>query len=267
MTINSIENNSSNTTTDNLKITDNTLSSVDKTIIAIAQEKSQESSPIITKAKPRLLNKIKYAAYLTGFITFLPLSIWVTIAYFIHKIFVGTNSLPTVVENKEFWLDVWEQIKSTDSLEPHAPIIGLNKEENDLFHTVKHYIETPEQFCEFLKGAHLCFDDGGKCYQTLCNETNKHTRISSHKSSNQQYSIRGDIVKEALFGTIIIDGKTCSWIQLEKDPANKNPICLADHFISYMKHLRTGKNIGPYGTSAHTDAQPLLLSEQLAVVS
>ncbi|MDR3624602.1 MAG: hypothetical protein P4L16_05635 [Chlamydiales bacterium] len=233
-------------------------SPLNKTISLVANHTLSNATTISTTAKPQLRNRVKFAAYLTAFVTLLPLTLWATIAYAVYKITIKAKSLPNVEKAKAFWVDIWKQTQAPNKNQKLSNL-GLTHSEQVLIQIISTYTNTPELFCEFLKGAYLHFADDGQCYETLARETNKHKRFSSHKSLSQQYAIRGHFVKEALFGTIKCGNRVHSWIQLERVPLSIRPAHFAGHFIHYMEHLQSGLNIGPYGTSVHTDNQPLLL--------
>lgn len=72
---------------------------------------------------------------------------------------------------------------------------------------------------EMLKGGHIKFADDGSFYNELVElyKPNLNKRISSHSSAEQQYSISGPVIKEALFGVAVDkDGKKTTWMQFER---------------------------------------------------
>lgn len=115
---------------------------------------------------------------------------------------------------------------------------------------------------EMLKGGHLKFKDEGSFYRELVTRFNNnlHKRTSSHNSCEQQYSFSGPVVKEVLFGVSVDkDGNQTTWIQFEKHNT-RNIINLILHLWDYLVHKFTGKNVGPFGLSDHTEDNPLVLS-------
>lgn len=99
-------------------------------------------------------------------------------------------------------------------------------------------------------------------------------RISSHSSINQQYAVSGPVVKEALFGTCLVEpynskSPKCSWIQLESSPLGgfkefrSAPISFLMnailHMLNYFDYKITKRNIGPHGKSIYTEANPLTI--------
>lgn len=121
---------------------------------------------------------------------------------------------------------------------------------------------TAEALEEILKGGHIKFEDDGLFYNELIEEfnTNLRPRFSSHKSSQQQFSLSGPVIKEVLFGvTKDEQGKETTWMQFENNNT-KTLISLILHLFDYIMHKLTGKNIGPYGTSNFTEKNPFIIS-------
>ncbi|PJD92751.1 MAG: hypothetical protein CK424_03995 [Legionella sp.] len=114
---------------------------------------------------------------------------------------------------------------------------------------------------EMLKGGHIQFEDDGAFYEELLLNFKEHlqTRSSSHQSCKQQYSFSGPVVKELLMGVSNKNGRKTTWIQLEKNNT-KTIIDFILHIIDYLQYKLTGKNIGPYGSSKHTDQNPLIIA-------
>jgi hypothetical protein len=122
---------------------------------------------------------------------------------------------------------------------------------------------TQEVLQEILNGGHLNLEDGGKFYDELVNTFNSSIskRVSSHHSIAQQYSLSYPIAKEVLFGiTENSEGKKVTWMQFEKHNT-KNLLNIILHLIDYIKYRITGKNIGPFGSSEHTDSNPLVIAK------
>lgn len=133
----------------------------------------------------------------------------------------------------------------------------------ELRHTFKQDSElTSAVLEELLKGGHLKFYDDGLFYNELIQHFNSsiQKRSSSHNSCVQQYSLSGPVVKEVLFGiSIDKNGNESTWIQFEKH--NMNTIIeYILHLFDYLMHKLTGKNIGPYGSSDHTESNPIVIS-------
>ena len=128
--------------------------------------------------------------------------------------------------------------------------------------------ELKHLIAEFLKGGQIIFpDDNGELYNDWKNLQNKNKGevisrkgASSHQSADEQFAIRGRFVKEALFGTRIINGKKHTWLQLESHSTDFR--YLLGHLISYVIYKVTGMNVGPYGRSKYVEKTPLNLSEE-----
>ncbi len=118
---------------------------------------------------------------------------------------------------------------------------------------------------EMLNGGHLNLDDDGKFYNELVTHFSLSIskRVSSHHSVTQQYSLSYPISKEVLFGvTEDAEGRKRTWVQFEKHNT-KNLLNIILHLIDYLKYRITGKNIGPFGSSEHTESNPLVVSKGL----
>lgn len=117
-------------------------------------------------------------------------------------------------------------------------------------------------FKKFLAGAYILIP-GKEYYDRWARIIDKRKRRSSHESDKGtfQYAIRGNFVKEALFGRITKRGITYTWIQLEKNPVSlTTPAGLKSscfHMLDFCKYRWSGHNQGPYGTAVHTEKSPL----------
>ncbi|MFJ1269403.1 hypothetical protein ACD661_12625 [Legionella lytica] len=123
-------------------------------------------------------------------------------------------------------------------------------------------VRTQEILQEILNGGHLNWEDDGKFYEELVKNFNSsiNRRISSHHSVVQQYSLSYPISKEVLFGVKEdSEGRKRTWMQFEKHDT-KNLLNIILHLIDYIKYRITGKNIGPFGSSEHTDSNPLVVT-------
>lgn len=118
---------------------------------------------------------------------------------------------------------------------------------------------TEKLFSEILKGAYVLLPDDGKIYNKWSELVGVRNRKSSHKSVAKQVSLKGRLLGECLFGTLVIKNKTYTWFQLEKN-AVTTPINGAAHLFDFAQHRLTNKNVGPFGTSEHTEKNPLHLA-------
>lgn len=126
-----------------------------------------------------------------------------------------------------------------------------------------------DQLRELWKGAHIRISDGGELYKKWSELNSARSRISSHPHvpGSKQYGIQGPLTHEILFGICENEkGEIETWIQLENTPLhapNQNLfetiITIAMHTLDFFCYILKGKNIGPYGSSIHTDGNPLRL--------
>lgn len=143
-------------------------------------------------------------------------------------------------------------------------ILGLadtnSRELAALTFLMENYEISIEQLTEILKGAHLRLYDHGFMYQKFKPVGTE--RISSHPSTLEQFSIRGNFGKEWLFGIKLPENdnevEQFTTMQLERHDMN-SLFAAALHVATYFKYLISGKNQGPYGSSIYTDKNPLEL--------
>lgn len=136
-----------------------------------------------------------------------------------------------------------------------------NESEKAFLNNIFSYISDPKQLVHLFRGAHIELVDQGSNYESwsknfkdLTNRTGK----SSHQSDKDQYSIQGNLVVECLFGTRQNKkGNRHSWVQLESHTTGAAQ--LLGHMASWVTYKLTGENVGPFGTSKHTEANPLVL--------
>jgi hypothetical protein len=114
-----------------------------------------------------------------------------------------------------------------------------------------------------LQGAHVLVGDD-ELYERWIFPTSRR-RMSSHhrtvdKSVTPDYGLDGPLVRESLHGKAAVG----TWVQLERTKASfqwgKLPTWSdAVHTRDYILYRITGKNVGPWGLSAHVDTRPMLL--------
>lgn len=157
-------------------------------------------------------------------------------------------------------------------------INSLTKHEDELINDILGVMTNPLDIAHFFLGGHIRFEgDNAWLYEkwTKNFQDSRKNRVSSHSSIDQQYAVSGPIVKEALFGTGLIDlnkptGSRCTWIQLESSPVGgfkefKNaPVTFVVnvilHMINYFDYKITKRNIGPHGKSNYTEKNPLIIN-------
>jgi len=123
--------------------------------------------------------------------------------------------------------------------------------------------EITEEVLEvILKGGHIRFHDGGSFYKEIIEEFNQNLkeRYSSHSSCEKQFSFSGNVAKEVLFGVCedTDSGEKMTWIQFEKNNT-KTLINFIMHMFDYLCYKLKSQNIGPFGSSIHTESAPLVI--------
>ena len=114
-----------------------------------------------------------------------------------------------------------------------------------------------------LQGAHVVVGDDD-LYQRWIFPTSRR-RMSSHhravdKKATPDYGLDGPLVRESLHGKAAVG----TWVQLERTKASfqwgKLPTWSdVVHIRDYILYRITGKNVGPWGLSAHVDTRPMML--------
>ena len=119
------------------------------------------------------------------------------------------------------------------------------------------------ELVSFLQGAHVIVGDDD-LYDRWIFPTSRR-RLSSHhrtvdKSRTPDYGYDGPLVRESLHGKAVAG----TWVQLERTKATFQPGKLPSwtdlvHLRDYVIYRATGKNVGPWGLSAHVDTRPMIL--------
>jgi len=113
---------------------------------------------------------------------------------------------------------------------------------------------------EILSGAHVCFEDPGRfIHSLLVHLPGAYHRRSSHRSTSLQVGIKeGRVLHTILIGT---DPHGVTWFQLEGSPWDpKHSLWKSyNHILDCWLYFLTGRQMGPLGTSRHTDRNPLHL--------
>ena len=111
---------------------------------------------------------------------------------------------------------------------------------------------------KLMKGANaVIMGDAEQLYQQLKNTPGAKSRMSSHAS--KQGTCFG--LETPLFGELLfwIDTEGKFRFQFEAHSV-KNLVKLYYHFCDFLKYRAHGRQQGKYGSSAHTDAAPLLIA-------
>ncbi len=114
-----------------------------------------------------------------------------------------------------------------------------------------------------LQGAHVVVGDDDLYDQWIFPSSRR--RLSSHhrnidKRATPDYGLAGPLVRESLHGKAAMG----TWVQLERSMATfqfgKLPTWSdVEHLRDYVIYRVTGKNVGPWGLSAHVDTRPMVL--------
>jgi hypothetical protein len=122
-----------------------------------------------------------------------------------------------------------------------------------------------------LQGAHVIVGDDSLYERWIFPSSRR--RMSSHhrsvdKAVTPDYGLDGPLVRESLHGKAEVG----TWVQLERTKATfqwgKLPTWSdVVHIRDYIVYRITGKNVGPWGLSAHVDTRPMLLRPPNATTS
>lgn len=114
-----------------------------------------------------------------------------------------------------------------------------------------------------LQGAHLMVGDHELYRKWIFPHSRK--RLSSHhrtvdKDTTPDYGLDGPLVRESLHGKAPFG----TWVQLERTKATFQKGKMPSwhdvvHIKDYVIYRATGKNVGPWGLSAHVDTRPMFL--------
>jgi hypothetical protein len=114
-----------------------------------------------------------------------------------------------------------------------------------------------------LQGAHVLVGDDA-LYERWIFPTSRRRMSSHHRTVDKKvtpdYGLDGPLVRESLHGKAAVG----TWVQLERTKATfqwgKLPTWSdVVHIRDYVLYRITGKNVGPWGLSAHVDTRPMLL--------
>lgn len=127
--------------------------------------------------------------------------------------------------------------------------------------------ESVEAGQEAERGAYVLVRDPYQTFYQLCHRfANRRSggprALSSHASELPQYEVRdgGHVV---LFGFRTYNGIGCTFFQMEPFGAWESLVGALMHAATWLGYEVTGRNVGPRGTSAYTEADPLVLSSAL----
>lgn len=112
---------------------------------------------------------------------------------------------------------------------------------------------------DVLGGAHICVkDERAFVYNFLIHLPGAYERTSSHRSTAQQYGTReGRVMRTMLIGRV----EDTTWFQLEGSPMGHSFWSSLNHILDFYLYRLTRRQMGPLGSSPHTDWRPVQLSE------
>lgn len=147
-----------------------------------------------------------------------------------------------------------------ESLESFAAECNLHAAELEIIGTIFYKIldGALDDLRLVLRGAHvLLLGDGGWFHDWIKGLDGAYARVSSHFSSAPQYGVGLVGLKTLLAGR---DKSGNSWFQFEANEWHPggNVCASIQHAGTSLEYFVTGLNIGPFGYSSHTDANPLI---------
>ena len=118
-----------------------------------------------------------------------------------------------------------------------------------------------EQFYDILNGAFVVISDNTRFYKKWLKIDPKFSefRQSSHSSSTPQFEIIMGYNKKANIGGLLVGTNSNStWFQLERHAfSSSSPDSklrsFGLHGLDFIAYKKSGKNIGPFGESKHTE--------------
>lgn len=171
----------------------------------------------------------------------------------------------TLTANNQFSEEFIQKIKSLKNIDGGRLIRRLalsSEDEKKILQTFETKFKvTDEELQKILMGAHVVLeDDAGEIYKEWEEKLkNKKARISSHPADDTQYGLQGGFIRELLFSRVKgEDGQFKTWCQMESYPTTFGSVFR--HSIAYIKYKISNENQGPYGSSPHTDKNPLVIS-------
>lgn len=130
-----------------------------------------------------------------------------------------------------------------------------------LFEYFKQHPALQQNWQDFKNGAFLILNDEGRLYDAMgftLGASACSTRLSSHQTGKQYRCPVGSSKAAVLVGTKQCDASRCSWVQLEGSSLHAISDVIM-HGWDFLHHKVTGHNIGPEGSSQHTQRHPMTL--------
>jgi hypothetical protein len=113
-----------------------------------------------------------------------------------------------------------------------------------------------EELEELHRGAHFVLDDHGFYALLWRGLPGAQVRLNSHFYHGDAFSIQGAIFQEFLCATMQVDGRNYTWFQAERAGV-RNLTQFVSHAVYWMYYKAMDRNVGPDGTSHHTDKNPI----------
>lgn len=132
----------------------------------------------------------------------------------------------------------------------------LTTDQDTIYDDIK-ALFTEDEIKHLLAGAHFILQDQGLYYLKWIGVGKPRAYGSSHNALTEQYSVYGDKLGECLFATRKYNNELCTWVQCER--YSHSLPHLIPHGVCFLHYRWTGQNIGPQGTSAHTENNPLII--------
>ena len=112
---------------------------------------------------------------------------------------------------------------------------------------------------DILRGANTVLKaDNASLYRWIKAMDQSYVRASSHPSTCPALSVPDLFGKGSLLTGVT--SRDDSWFQLEADMWGRSPRSSLLHALNYIFYRMTDVQVGPYGTSVHTDRRPIILS-------
>ncbi len=122
---------------------------------------------------------------------------------------------------------------------------------------------------EILKGAHVVIQNPA-VYESLINNSNYRSRISSHYRGNRidEKGVDLEHKSDFLIGLFAQGEGEIFWMQLENTKVDfsegliRGAILLVLHMLDYLYYKFTGQNVGPCGLSEYTETKPIVIENE-----
>lgn len=131
---------------------------------------------------------------------------------------------------------------------------------HDIIHDDIEALFTEDEKTHLLQGAHFILQDQGLYYLKWRGLGRPRRFGSSHGAATEAFSVYSETLRECLFATRKYNNELCTWVQLER--YSHSPTHIIPHGLCFLHYKWTGENIGPQGTSPHTESNPLIIPKK-----